>query len=249
MIIKLVLQCHLCEKFLHLWIHLSLSKKSLLHTPRLQYLKIHIYSTRQICDKTYYRLEIMGSIVFRALHLLWLKAQRAETLYVMNWAHVYTSAASPNFLVFDLPFVLSRLSKLSCQYPLRSDNGLAKELNILGLRWTENESNDSSCSIPIIKTGQIHLLSQLLHDTSVTKEHSMTHCTLTAACLWGGDGNFSLETHSPTVSHHSSHLILTEQFLCHVLHVLQDLESGQWAASSGFPRGGQEVEWASPFLI
>lgn len=192
----------------------------------------------------------MGSIVFRALHLLWLKAQRAEELYVMNWAHVYTSAASPNFFVFDLPFVLSRLSKLSFQYPLRSDNGLAKELNILELRWTENESNDSLCSIPIIKTGQIHLLSQLLHDTSVTKEQSMTHCTLTAACLWGvRDGNFSLETHSPTVSHHRGHLILTEQFLCHVLHVLQDLESGQWAASSGFPRGGQEVEWAPPFLI
>jgi len=60
-------------------------------------------------------------------------------------------------------------------------------------------------------------------------------------------------THPPTVSHHGRHLVLAEQFLCHVLHMLQGLLSGQRAAvfnpSTGFSQGGQELEGTTPLLI
>ena len=67
------------------------------------------------------------------------------------------------------------------------------------------------------------------------------------------DGDFRSGAHPPTVSHHSSHFVLAEQLLRHVLHVLQGVWSGLRAAvfdpGTGFPRGGQELEGATPLLI
>lgn len=70
-------------------------------------------------------------------------------------------------------------------------------------------------------------------------------------------GRESLETgalsHPLTVSHHGSHLITDKEFLCHVLHMLQGVRSGQRAAlfdpGAGFPRGGEKMERATLLFI
>lgn len=60
-------------------------------------------------------------------------------------------------------------------------------------------------------------------------------------------------TYPPAVSHHSSDLIVDEEFLCHVLHMLQGFRLQQRAAvfnpSTGFPRGGQQLEGTTSLLF
>lgn len=60
-------------------------------------------------------------------------------------------------------------------------------------------------------------------------------------------------THPLTVPHHSSHLISDQEFLRHVLHMLQGVGSCQRATlfdpGAGFPRGGEELERATLLFI
>lgn len=60
-------------------------------------------------------------------------------------------------------------------------------------------------------------------------------------------------THPLAVSHHGRHLITDQEFLCHVLHMLQGVRPGQRAAlfdpGAGFPRGGEEMERATLLFI
>lgn len=91
-------------------------------------------------------------------------------------------------------------------------------------------------------------LNPISSEISYKREQKSSDCDVGDGVTWDED-----VTHPLTVSDHSSHLISDQEFLRHVLHMLQGVRSGQRAAlfdpGAGFPRGGEEMERSTLLFI